>query len=114
LLLLIVLSVLLLAVAIFALQNAQAITVRFLYWELQSSVAVVTLAAAAAGALIAGLIGVASRLRRWKRGRAATGAPRPATLASELRSSAGPSSGGGIDGAHGSQSGRPGSTRSVG
>jgi len=33
-LLLIVLSVLLLAVAIFALENGQPITVRFIYWEL--------------------------------------------------------------------------------
>jgi len=57
----IVLSVLLLAVAIFALENAQAVTVRFLYWQLQSSVAVVALAATAAGALVAGLFGFASR-----------------------------------------------------
>ena len=91
-LLLIVLSVLLLAVAIFALENAQAVTVRFLFWQLQSSVAVVTLAATAAGVLIAGLVGLASRLRRWNRGRAVTGAARPATLPSETRSPAGPSS----------------------
>jgi len=107
-------SVLLLAVAIFALENAQAVTVRFLYWELQSSVAVVTLAATAAGVLIAGLIGVAGRLRRWRRGRAATGAPRLAGLPVERRAPAGPSSAGGIDEGHGSRSGGPGSTRSVG
>ena len=89
---LIVLSVLLLAVAIFALENAQAVTVRFLYWQLQSSVAVVTLAATAAGVLIAGLFRLASRLWRWKRGRAATGAACPATLSSEPRSPAGLSS----------------------
>ncbi len=89
---LIVLSVLLLAVAIFALQNAQAVTVRFLSWQLQSSVAVVTLAATAAGVLIAGLLGLASRLRRWNRGRAATGAAHLATLSSEPRSPAGRSS----------------------
>ena len=83
---LIVLSVLLLAVAIFALQNAQAVTVRFLSWQLQSSVAVVTLAATAAGVLIAGLFRLASRLWRWKRDRAATGAARPVTLPSESRS----------------------------
>jgi len=112
--LLIVLSVLLLAVAIFALQNAQAVTVRFLYWELQSSVAVVTLAATATGVLIAGLVGLVSRLRRWKRGRAATGAPRLAPLSSAPRSSAGPSSAGRIEGTHGSQSDRLGSTRAVG
>jgi len=91
-LLLIVLSGLLLAVAIFALENAQPVTVRFLYWQLQSSVAVVTLAATGAGVLIAGMVGWASRLRRWKRGRAATGAPRLAMLPSEPRSSAGTSS----------------------
>jgi len=106
LLLLLVLSVLLLAVAIFALENGQAVTVRFLYWELQSSVAVVTLAATVAGMLIAGLIGVVSRLRRWKRGR---GAPLPATP----RASVGASPAGGMDGAQGNQSGGPGATRTV-
>jgi uncharacterized integral membrane protein len=111
---LIILSGLLLAVAIFALENAQAVTVRFLYWELQSSVAVVTLAATAAGVLIAGLVGWTSRLRRWKRGRAATEAPRLAPLPATPRSSAGPSFAGGIDGANGSRSDRPGSTRPVG
>jgi uncharacterized integral membrane protein len=109
-----VLSVLLLVVAIFALENAQAVTVRFLYWQLQSSVAVVTIAATAAGVLIAGLFGLASRLRRWNRGRAATGAPRLAPLPSEPRAAAGPSSAGGLDEAHGNQSGRPGAARSVG
>ena len=103
---LIVLSVLLLAVAVFALGNAQPITVRFLYWQLQSSVAVVTLAATAAGVLIAGLFRVVIRLRRWKRGRTATGAAR--------RASAGPFSVGGIDTAYGNRSGQPGSTRAVG
>ena len=83
-LLLIVLSALLLAVAVFALQNAQEVTIRFLYWEIQSSVAVVTLVATAVGVLIAGVVGTAGRLRRWKRGR---GAPLP----SEPRSSTGPS-----------------------
>ena len=91
-LVLIVLSLLLLAVAIFALENAQAVTVRFLYWQLESSVAVVTIAATAAGVLIAGLLGLASRLRRWNRGRAATGAVHLATLPSEPRSPAGRSS----------------------
>jgi len=111
---LIILSGLLLAVAIFALENAQAVTVRFLYWELQSSVAVITLAATAAGVLIAGLVGAVSRLRRWRRGRTVTGAPRLAPVPSAPLASAGPSFAGGIDGAHGSRSGGPGSTRSVG
>jgi putative membrane protein len=64
---LISLSVLLLAVVIFALQNAQAVTIRFLLWEVQSSAAVVALVATAAGVLIAKLFGLASRLLRWKR-----------------------------------------------
>ena len=64
---LIVLSVLLLAVVIFALQNTQAVTVRFLFWQLESSLAAVALATTAAGVLIAGLFGLASRLLRWKR-----------------------------------------------
>lgn len=110
---LIVLSVLLLAVAIFALENAQAVTVRFLYWQLQSSVAVVTLAAAAAGVLIAGLIVLVSRLRRWKHDRATTGAERRATLPSVPRAPAGSSSAGGIDGTHGIRTGGSDSTRSV-
>jgi uncharacterized integral membrane protein len=102
---LVILSGLLLAVAIFALENGQPITVRFIYWELQSSVAVVTLAATAAGVLIAGLVGVGSRLRRWKRGRAATGAAR--------RASASLASAGGMDGVQGNRSGGPGATRPV-
>jgi uncharacterized integral membrane protein len=84
---LIILSVLLLAAAIFALENAQAVTIRFLYWQLQSSVAVVTLVATAAGMVIAGLFGLAGRLRRWNRGRAATSAARPMTQPAEPRTS---------------------------
>ena len=80
---LVVLSVLLLIVVIFALQNAQAVTVRFLFWQLQSSVAVVALTATAAGVLIAELFGLASRLLRWKRGRPVTGPARPAAPPSE-------------------------------
>ena len=53
--------------------------VRFLYWQLRSSAAGGTLDATVAGVLIAGLFEVASRVRRWKRGRAATEAARPAT-----------------------------------
>ena len=109
---LIVLSVLLLAIAIFALENAQAVTVRFIYWQLQSSVAVVTLAAAAAGVLIAGLIGLVIRLGRWKRGRAAMASARLATLPSVPRAPAGSSSAGGIDNAHPNRTGGPGSTQS--
>jgi uncharacterized integral membrane protein len=65
----VLLTLLLLAVALFALQNADPVTLRFLHWQFQSSVAVVTLGATAAGALIAGLMGVGGRLRRWQRRR---------------------------------------------
>ena len=109
---LIFLSVLLLAVAIFALENAQAVTVRFLYWQLQSSVAVVTLAATGAGTLIAGLVGLASRLRCWKRGRARTGAERLTALLPAPQAPAGPSFVARIDGAHAIRTGGPGLTRS--
>ncbi len=44
-------------VATFAVQNAGAITVRLLAWEWETSAAVVVLGSAAAGALVAGLLG---------------------------------------------------------
>src|SRR5207237_1357642 len=69
---LIVLSAVLLVVVVFALQNSQAVTVRFLYWQVQSSLAIVIIAATAAGVLIAGLFGSARRPWRRGRGRAAT------------------------------------------
>ena len=65
---LVILSAVLLAVVVFALQNAQAVAVRFLFWQVQSSLAVVTIAATSAGVLIAALFGYARRLWRWKRG----------------------------------------------
>jgi len=74
---LIVLCLVLLAVTVFSLQNGQAVTVRFLYFEVQSSLAIVTAAATAAGIVIAALVALASRLWHWKkRG--------PATPVSEL------------------------------
>lgn len=90
-LVLIVLSVVLLAVTLFALQNAQAVTVRFFSWELQSSLAVVTVAATAAGVVIAALVGLASRVWRWKRGRLTTRAARSRSVAAPatLRSTTG-------------------------
>jgi uncharacterized integral membrane protein len=64
---LIVLCLVLLAVTVFSLQNGQAVTVRFLYFEVQSSLAIVTAAAMAAGVVIAGLAALASRLWQWKK-----------------------------------------------
>jgi uncharacterized integral membrane protein len=60
-------AILLLAVAVFAFQNPDAVTVRFLAWQLSASVAVVTIAAAAAGFLAAALASLASRLVKWTR-----------------------------------------------
>jgi uncharacterized integral membrane protein len=62
---------LLLGVAVFALQNPDPVTVRFLSWQLQASVAILTFGAAATGAVIAALLALGSRLGRWQRGRGA-------------------------------------------
>ena len=48
----VLLTLLLLAVALFALQNADPVTLRFWPWQVQGSVGVVTLAATAMGAVI--------------------------------------------------------------
>ena len=80
---LIALSVLLLAVVIFALQNAQAVTVWFVFWQVQSSVAIVALAATAAGVMIAEVFRLARRLLRWKHGRPVNGSAPPAVPTSE-------------------------------
>jgi len=69
-LLFVVLTVLLLAVALFALQNADPVTLRFWPWQVQGSIGVVTLAATATGAVIGALLGLVTRVRRWNRGRA--------------------------------------------
>ena len=60
-------AVLLLVVAVFAFQNTDAVTVRFLHWQLSASVAVVTIASAATGALAAALASLASRVVKWTR-----------------------------------------------
>lgn len=52
------------AIAIFALQNADQVTVRFLAWQIERApVAAVILAAGAVGAILVGLIGF---VQRWK------------------------------------------------
>jgi len=73
--LLVAVALLLLAVAVFAFQNPDVVTVRFLHWQLSASVAVLTLAAAATGALSAALASVATRFVQWTRRPA--DAPRP-------------------------------------
>jgi uncharacterized integral membrane protein len=64
-------------VAVGALQNGQPVTVSFLPWQFQAPLALVMLAATAAGVLIGLLAGWARALRRWRQ-RPAGLAPEPA------------------------------------
>lgn len=64
-----VVVLLLLAVAIFAFQNPDPVTVRFLAWQTSSSLAIVSLVATASGVLMAAVFSAATRVRRWHRGR---------------------------------------------
>lgn len=55
------------AVAVFALQNPASVVVRFLLWEAQGSLALIVLASAGAGLLVALLFGVPEILAaRWR------------------------------------------------
>jgi uncharacterized integral membrane protein len=60
-------AVLMFAVAIFAFQNPDSVTVRFLHWQISATVAVVTIASAAVGALAAALASLAARFVKWTR-----------------------------------------------
>lgn len=62
-LLLIVALLFALAVAVFAVQNAEAIIVNLFGFEMETSLVLVVLAAAAAGAVIAGIIGAVGQFR---------------------------------------------------
>jgi uncharacterized integral membrane protein len=77
--LLAVVAALLLAVAVFAFQNPDPVTVRFLHWEVSATVAVVTIASAATGALAAALASLAARFVRWTRRPGPPVAPPPST-----------------------------------
>jgi uncharacterized integral membrane protein len=77
---LVVVALLLLAVAIFAFQNPDAVTVRFLHWQLSASVAVLTIAAAATGALSAALASIATRFMQWTRRPGELPRPDPTTV----------------------------------
>jgi uncharacterized integral membrane protein len=77
-------TLVLLAVAIFAFQNPDPVTIRFLAWRTSSSLAVVTVAATASGAFIACLIGFATRLRRWRRDRTAARSAREIGVAASI------------------------------
>jgi uncharacterized integral membrane protein len=63
---LIVLLVVAVVVAVGALQNAQPVTVSFLFWQFKASLALVILAAATAGLLIGALVSWARVVRRWR------------------------------------------------
>jgi len=85
-------TLLLLAVAVFALQNPDRVTLSLLVWKVETSVAILTLGATTTGALIAGLLGLASRLRRWQRTRTVT-VTAPPTAEPPLRSDPPPPTG---------------------
>ena len=64
---LIVLMVVTVVVAIGALQNGQAVTVSFLFWQFEAPLALIILASTAAGLAIGILVGWMRALRRWSR-----------------------------------------------
>lgn len=56
-----------LGVAVFAVQNAEPITVNLIRWQLETSLVVVVVGSAAAGALVAGVIGFVRQVRAsWR------------------------------------------------
>jgi uncharacterized integral membrane protein len=63
---LVVLTVVAVLVAVGALQNGQAVTVSFFFWQFQSPLALIILAAAAGGVAIGILVGWVRALRRWR------------------------------------------------
>ncbi len=62
--------VLAIAVAVFAIQNAGPVTLRFGIWSVETSLVVVILVAAAAGAAMASLLGLPGWIRDRRRLRA--------------------------------------------
>ncbi|HLT57747.1 MAG: lipopolysaccharide assembly protein LapA domain-containing protein [Limnochordales bacterium] len=66
-LLLIIALLFALAVAVFAVQNAEPITVNLIRWQLETSLVVVVVGSAAAGALVAGVFGFIRQVRAsWR------------------------------------------------
>jgi len=64
---LVVLTVVAILVAVGALQNGQAVPVSFFFWQFQSPLALIVLAAAAGGVAIGILVGWARAIGRWRR-----------------------------------------------
>ena len=60
-----------LAVALFAIQNTDPLTVRFAIWSFTASQAAVILGAAIAGAIVGGLLGLQAQLRARRAARKA-------------------------------------------
>ena len=75
----VVLTVVAVLVAIGAVQNGQVVTVSFFFWQFQSPLALVILAAAAGGAAIGLLVAWTRALRRWRHGPVRPGAPTDAS-----------------------------------
>ena len=59
--------ILAIAVAVFAIQNAGPVTLRFGFWSVETSLVVVILVAAAAGAAVASLLGLPGWMRNRRR-----------------------------------------------
>ena len=59
--------ILAIAVAVFAIQNAGPVTLRFGFWSVETSLVVVILVATAAGAALASLLGLPGWIRNRRR-----------------------------------------------
>ncbi len=53
-------------IALFAIQNAASVTVKFMFWQFQSSLAVVIILAMLAGMLLVFLLSIPGRFKRRK------------------------------------------------
>jgi uncharacterized integral membrane protein len=62
----VVLALVAVVVAVGMLQNGQAVTVSFFFWQFQAPLALIILAATGAGLAIGGLVGGARALTRWR------------------------------------------------
>jgi uncharacterized integral membrane protein len=79
-------------VSVGVLQNAQTVTVSFMFWQFETSLALVILAAAMAGLMSGVLISWTRALQRWRH-RLAEPAPKPHASGGEESSASGASLG---------------------